>query len=429
MADTTDNKQLARPRNRKYMLVRHGRMHHIGLFEHNESEIPKTPTKVVVKSDKGLELGEIVGHLTCYKGGRFRMDGDQVDEYFKTSDIDISCKKAGKFIRYASDDDLSEQHHFQKILKGEIATCERIAEELKLPMKVVEAEHILGGERIVFYFMAEGRIDFRELVRRLSHEFQTRIEMRQIGARDEAKLLGDVESCGQEICCRRYLKYLKPVNMRMAKMQKATLDPAKISGYCGRLKCCLRYEDETYGDLKKKLPRKNVMVRTPKGEGRVVETQIITQLVMVEYDRNEREAVAVEDIQVLGPAPRRPRPEEDETPEKAEKGGDRRRPDRSQDRNGPKPDEASSDTEDAPERQTQEQRPATNDRPEGQGDNKKRRRRRGRGPGRKHPRGSSEAGGAPKNAASDTPEAASGSSSAEAPAEPKPAPQPENQAE
>jgi hypothetical protein len=255
-------------------------------------------------------------------------------------------------------------------------------------MKVVEAEHILGGERIVFYFMAEGRIDFRELVRRLSHEFQTRIEMRQIGARDEAKLLGDVESCGQEICCRRYLKYLKPVNMRMAKMQKATLDPAKISGYCGRLKCCLRYEDETYAALKKKLPRKNVMVRTPKGEGRVVDTQIITQLVMVEYDRNEREAVAVDDIQVLGPAPRRPRPEERES---GEKGAERRRPGRGSggDRAARKdrPEAAESDAASStPAASEREDRTSTEDRGEGRSDTKKRRRRRGRGTGRKNTR-------------------------------------------
>ena len=137
-------------------------------------------------------------------------------------------------------------------------------------MKIVDAEHIFGGERIVFYFMAEGRVDFRELVRKLAQEYQTRIEMRQIGSRDEAKLLGDVESCGQECCCLQFLQLLKPVNMRMAKMQKATLDPSKISGYCGRLKCCLRYEDETYMDLKKSLPRKRRVGpdQARRGEGR-----------------------------------------------------------------------------------------------------------------------------------------------------------------
>ncbi len=138
-------------------------------------------------------------------------------------------------------------------------------------MKIVDAEHILGGERVVFFFMSDGRVDFRELVKQLAHEYQTRIEMRQIGARDEAKLLGDIESCGQECCCKRFLRLLKPVNMRMAKMQKATLDPAKISGYCGRLKCCLRYEDKTYTELKKGLPRRNSWVKTNKGEGRIVD--------------------------------------------------------------------------------------------------------------------------------------------------------------
>lgn len=390
MPENTDSRQQQqRPRNKKYMLVRHGRMRHIGLFEHNESEIPKTPTKVVVKTDKGLELGEVVGHLTCYKGGRFKLDGNQIDEYFKTSDIDISCKNAGKFIRYASGDDLSEQHHFHRILKEEMETCTRIAGELNLPMKVVEAEHILGGERIIFYFMAEGRIDFRELVRRLSHEFQTRIEMRQIGARDEAKLLGDVESCGQEVCCRRYLKYLKPVNMRMAKMQKATLDPAKISGYCGRLKCCLRYEDETYAALKKKLPKKNVMVRTPKGEGRVIDTQIITQLVIVEYDRNDREAVSVDDIQVLGPAPRRPRPDEG-----GEKGKSEEKPRRERRGNG---DPQEREKEVAPAGESTEKKetsPENRGRGDGKRDNrgrseKRRRRRGGRGQrnGRNKPKG------------------------------------------
>src|SRR4030042_1942436 len=106
--------------------------------------------------------------------------------------------------------------------------------------------------------------------------------MRQSGSRDEAKLPGAVESGGQQCCCQRFLKHLKPVNMRMAKMQKATLDPSKISGYCGRLKCCLRYEDNTYTELKRRLPRKNTIVKTQHGQGRVIDTQILTQLVLIE---------------------------------------------------------------------------------------------------------------------------------------------------
>jgi hypothetical protein len=132
--------------------------------------------------------------------------------------------------------------------------------------------------------------------------------MRQIGSRDEAKLLGDVESCGQECCCIRFLQLLKPVNMRMAKMQKATLDPSKISGYCGRLKCCLRYEDENYMDLKKRLPKRNTWVQADRGDGRViqgrvVDTQILTQLVVAEQEGGERVALSVEEIKVISPPP------------------------------------------------------------------------------------------------------------------------------
>jgi len=177
--------------------------------------------------------------------------------------------------------------------------CRNFVKKMELPMKIVDVEHVFGGERIIFYFMSDGRVDFRELVKKVAQEYQTRIEMRQIGSRDEAKLLGDVESCGQQCCCQRFLKLLKPVNMRMAKMQKATLDPAKISGYCGRLKCCLRYEDETYTEGKKRLPKKNTKVRTKQGVGKVRDTQILTQLVVVEYENGDKAAVGVEEIEII----------------------------------------------------------------------------------------------------------------------------------
>jgi len=288
---------------KKYMLVRYGRMNTLGFFEHNEAQIPKMSTRVVVKTERGLELGCIVGHVASYKDGRLKLTEEQLSKYFADSEIPFSAELAGKFIRYATDEDVAEQQHMQRISKQEIDCCERMAKELNLSMRIVDAEHIFGGERIIFYFMADGRIDFRELVKRLAQEFQTRIEMRQIGSRDEAKLLGDIESCGQECCCIRFLQLLKPVNMRMAKMQKATLDPAKISGYCGRLKCCLRYEDETYTELKKRLPRKNIRVRTKDGEGKVVDTQILTQLVVVEYDSGEKAAFPLEEIEIIFGAP------------------------------------------------------------------------------------------------------------------------------
>jgi len=298
MAKNSDSKP-KQVRNKKYMLVRYGRMNLLGFFEHNESKIPKVATGVVVKTDKGLELGHLIGPLNSYRGGQFRLSERDVEEYFGESQIDLPAGKGGRFVRYATHADTSEQEHLQIIARDEVECCRRFVRELNLPMKIVDAEHILGGERVVFYFMSDSRIDFRDLVKRLAHEYQTRIEMRQIGSRDEAKLLGDIESCGQECCCKRFLRILQPVNMRMAKMQKATLDPAKISGYCGRLKCCLRYEDNTYTELKKRLPKRNAWVTTKDGQGRVVDTQILTQLVVVEFDGGTRSAWPVEEIKVV----------------------------------------------------------------------------------------------------------------------------------
>jgi cell fate regulator YaaT (PSP1 superfamily) len=289
-------------RSRKYMLVRYGRMSALGLFEHHESAIPKVQTHVVVKTGRGLELGQLVGRLTCYRAGQFKLSEEQMREYFADSEADFSEGQAGKFVRYATPDDISEERHLRKIAREEMECCRRFVKEMNLPMKIVDAEHVLGGERIIFYFMSDGRVDFRELVKRIAQEYQTRIEMRQIGSRDEARLLGDVESCGQQCCCQRFLKNLKPVNMRMAKMQKATLDPAKISGYCGRLKCCLRYEDETYTELKKRLPKKNTLVKTEHGRGKVVDAQILTQLVVVEYENGDKAAVSVDEMEILSPS-------------------------------------------------------------------------------------------------------------------------------
>ncbi len=298
MAETSI-KKVWQAKSKKYMLVRYGRMNALGFFEHDETKIPKVSTRVVVKTDKGLELGHLVGQLTAYRGGQFKLNEDQIKEYFDNSDIDFSCGQAGKFIRFATDDDISEERHLCKIAKEEIECCKRFVKELDLPMKIVDAEHILGGERIIFYFMSDGRVDFRELVKKIAQEYQTRIEMRQIGSRDEAMLLGDIESCGQECCCKRFLKLLKPVNMRMAKMQKATLDPSKISGYCGRLKCCLRYEDKTYTELKKQLPKKSTLVKTKQGQGKVIDTQILTQLVVVEYENGEKIATPVDELEII----------------------------------------------------------------------------------------------------------------------------------
>lgn len=291
----------ARPKSQKHkklMLVRYGRMGFMGWFEHNEENIPKVNSRVVIQTMRGLELGDIVGQFN-YRSGQFRSSPEQVNQYFNAKGKDYPLGQGGTFVRFATDEDLMEQTHLDASSKEEAKCCERFIKEMNLPMKVVESEHLFGGERIVIYFSSNGRVDFRELVRQLAREYQTRIELRQIGSRDEAKLISDFESCGQECCCRRFLKVLEPVNMRMAKLQKATLDPSKISGHCGRLKCCLRYEDDTYRDLKERLPKKNALVKTPRSEGKVVGVQILTQLVVVQDERGDREVFPVEEIQVI----------------------------------------------------------------------------------------------------------------------------------
>jgi len=168
--------------------------------------------------------------------------------------------------------------------------------ELELPMKLVDVERIFGGERIVFYFIAENRIDFRVLVKKLADEFKTRVEMRQIGVRDEAKLLADYGDCGKPICCNTHLTKMPPVSMRMAKLQKATLDPSKISGRCGRLKCCLRYEFDTYEELQREMPPVGSRVVTADGAATVMGQEILAQQLLIQTEDNRRILIATSSV-------------------------------------------------------------------------------------------------------------------------------------
>jgi len=297
----TQNEAAAKPKGpaKKLILVRFGKMGTLGWFEHNEAHVPKVHSHAVIKTSRGLELGEVVGSHS-YKGGQFRFTPEQAEGYFGPTETGVPVvSETGSFVRFANAEDLSEQKHLEASAVEEAKSCQRLANEMGLAMKIVDAEHLFGGERIVVYFISEGRIDFRELVKRMAKEYQTRIELRQIGSRDEARIVSDYETCGQECCCKRYLKVLAPVNMRMAKLQKATLDPSKISGHCGRLKCCLRYEDVTYQELRGTLPRKGLFVETSQGVGRVYDVQILTQLVVVQFDNGERQAWPVSEIHVL----------------------------------------------------------------------------------------------------------------------------------
>ncbi len=287
------------PKDKKnLLLVRYGRMGFFGWFTHNGVQVEKIRTKVVIKTRRGLELGDIVGPF-CYKGGHFKHSCKQIEKYYDKRSKDYPLAEGGTFVRYAKDEDIMEGEHLDISAKKELKFAQNLARDMNLPMKMVDSEHLLGGERIVIYFLSETRVDFRDLVKTLAQEYQTRIELRQVGARDEARLIGDYESCGQQCCCKRFLKILAPVNMRMAKTQKATLDPSKISGHCGRLKCCLRYEDSTYRELKKGMPNRSSMVMTSSGTGKVIDCQILTQLVSVVFPDGKREAFPVTEIEVL----------------------------------------------------------------------------------------------------------------------------------
>jgi len=285
--------------NMKLMLVRYGRMGGMGWFEHHEANIPKLNTHVVIKTERGLELGQVVGAHN-YRAGQFKSSPEQVESYFCNRTKDYPLGEGGTFVRFATHEDLREQEHLEKSAVGEAKCAQKYADEQALKMKIIEAEHLFGGERIIFYFTSEGRVDFRDLVKQLAREYQTRIELRQIGSRDEARMISDYETCGQQCCCSRYLKILEPVNMRMAKLQKATLDPSKISGHCGRLKCCLRYEDQTYMELKDNLPKRNTMIQTPNGPGKVVDMHILTQLVVVQDELGDRKAWPVDELCPVG---------------------------------------------------------------------------------------------------------------------------------
>ena len=226
--------------------------------------------RVIARTGRGLEVGEVL----C------EAEPNAVDQ--------LVDPPGGNIQREMTDEDRLELEHLYSKLDEDSDRCIEIIRQLGLQMDLVEVERIFGGERVVIYYLAEGRIDFRELVRRLAQEFQTRIEMKQIGVRDEAKLLADYGDCGKPVCCNTHLVQMPPVSMKMAKLQKATLDPTKISGRCGRLKCCLRYEYDTYEENRKTLPPVNAEVVTSEGRGRVLSQDLLTRQLAVSMEDNRR---------------------------------------------------------------------------------------------------------------------------------------------
>jgi cell fate regulator YaaT (PSP1 superfamily) len=192
----------------------------------------------------------------------------------------------GNILRELSDQDRRRIEELRDLEPIEFQGCRELIGAHSLAMHLVDVEHLLGDERLVFYYVSEARVDFRELVKALANRFQLRIEMRQIGVRDEAKFLADYGDCGKPVCCNTHLREMPPVSMKMAKLQKASLDPTKISGRCGRLKCCLRYEYDTYEEHRREMPGVGATVLTRRGQGRVTAQELLARKVVVQYEDN-----------------------------------------------------------------------------------------------------------------------------------------------
>ncbi len=258
-------------------IARHGTMRALGEFDVDDPCL-RRGEEVVVRTERGLELAQLLCPATPQAVAL------------------ISEPTHGRIVRALTEYDRSERERIRTLEERELETCGRFVAQRCLQMELVDVEHLFGGERIVFYFLAEKRVDFRELVKDLAREYQTRIEMRQIGVRDEAKLLADYGDCGKPVCCNTHMMTMPPVSMRMAKLQKSTLDPSKISGRCGRLKCCLRFEQDVYEEFQAELPPIGSRVLTQKGQGRVLAQEVLARRLLVEFEDGRRLPIAVAEI-------------------------------------------------------------------------------------------------------------------------------------
>ncbi len=224
---------------------------------------------VIVETARGIEIGKVV------------IEKREVSEF----DVVLPLKRV---IRVATPEDLDIVEKNEKEAAEALVLCEEKIAEHDLPMKLIDAEYTFDRNKIIFYFTADGRVDFRELVKDLAAIFRTRIELRQIGVRDEAKMLGGIGPCGRMLCCSTFLGDFEPVSIKMAKDQNLSLNPTKISGLCGRLMCCLKYENDLYEEAKRELPDIGHVIQTPNGEGKVIGLNMLERLVQVELIEPER---------------------------------------------------------------------------------------------------------------------------------------------
>jgi len=224
----------------------------------------KNQTKVIVNTVRGIELGKCVG------------DPFDIDEKNLTSELkDI--------VRIATDDDIRQYNKNKSLEPKVVEKTKKFAQELKLELKVLESEYTLDNSKLIIYFEAEGRIDFRDLVKKLADEYHTRIELRQVGSRDSAKVFGGVGPCGLIVCCKTFITEFANVSVKMAKNQNLSLNPVKISGNCGKLLCCINYENDIYTELRKGAPDVGDIVSTADGDAKVLSCDILNKNLKVKY--------------------------------------------------------------------------------------------------------------------------------------------------
>ncbi len=231
---------------------------------------------VIVETARGVECGEVA------------MENRDVSE-------EEIVKPLKKLVRVATDEDIDKVKENKKKEKEAFEICEKKILKHGLDMKLVDIEYTFDNSKILFYFTADGRVDFRELVKDLASVFHTRIELRQIGVRDESKMLGGIGICGRPFCCSSFLGDFQPVTVKMAKEQGLSLNPTKISGTCGRLMCCLKYEQNAYDHLLRITPKTGAIVETPEGRGKVVDVNLLRGIVKVQLDKKADAAPAAYD--------------------------------------------------------------------------------------------------------------------------------------
>lgn len=316
---------------------------------------------VIVETERGMALGEVVA-----------------------APRELSAppnQPLKKVLRKAEERDILRYEQNCEMEGYALEFCAGLIREKGLPMKLVDVEYLFDGSKAIFYFTSDGRVDFRDLVRDLARQFHTRIEMRQIGVRDEAKLVGGVGCCGRELCCATWLSDFAPISVRMAKDQNVSLNPVKISGICGRLLCCLGYEHQMYEDLAKDMPKLGKRVQTARGEGKVIRRNVLEGNFVVLIENKEFE-ISMEDFRRGSALPAPASTEGAGEPPKPVETGQAPRPPRRREPHRPRESAAESPRRgDVP--QAPEAAPKQGAEPgaEGQGQAARRRRRRRRGGG------------------------------------------------